>query len=186
MARVKKNIVTEGLSGKLGNNIVFKQWGGQTIVSARPTPSEHKLSEGQIAAQHRFQLATRYAKQAIQDDTLKSAYQQRAKGGQNAYNVAMADYLNPPRIAELSTYTGAKGEKITLQAIDDHLVTDVQVAIYTRQGNLLEEGTAQLQPNGVDWVYTTQKANAQIKGSQLMIRASDLPGNITEKTAVFN
>lgn len=42
-----------------------------------------------------------------------------------------------------------------IQATDDRLVTDVQVAIYNQAGNLVEQGAAELANNGIDWVYTT-------------------------------
>lgn len=181
MAHVKNNIVTEGLSGKLGNTIVFRQWGGKTVVAVKPTSTKREPTEKQKEQHLRFRKGSRYAQQAIQNPTLKAAYQQETRGGQSAYNVAMADFLNQPDITELDlgTYTGTKGHAFTIQAEDDHLVADVQVAIYNPAGNLLEQGPAELHDNGVDWVYTTQKAIGQPKGSKLVVQASDLPGNVT-------
>ena len=187
MAYVKKNVVTEGLSGKLGDNIVFRQRGGKTIVSVKPTPSERPRSEAQKAQQRRFKAASYYARQATQDPTQRAAYEQRARGLQNPYNLAMADYLNAPDITELdlSTYTGAPGNRLVVQAVDDHTVTEVTVAIYSRNGTLLEQGPAQLHDNGTDWVYTTQQANQTVKGSKLVVQARDLPGNVTEQEEVI-
>jgi hypothetical protein len=34
MAKSKNNLVTHGLSGKIGDMLVFRQVGGETIVSA--------------------------------------------------------------------------------------------------------------------------------------------------------
>ena len=185
-AYVKKNIVTEGLSGMLGNSIVFRQRGGKTIVAVRPKTSEQEPTEGQKQQQNKFREANRYATQATQDPTLKAAYEQRTKGNQSAFNVAMADYLNSPDITELDlgSYTGSRGHQLRIKVTDDYLVTDVQVALYGPTGNLLEQGTAALHDNGLDWVYTTQKANAKPSGSKLVVYASDLPGNTTEKEAV--
>ena len=187
MAYVKKNVVTEGLSGMLGNTIVFRQRGGQTIVSVPPTKTNHKPTEAQKNHQRKFREASRYAKQATQDPTLRAAYEQKAKANQSPYNVAMADYLNLPDITELdlSTYTGTQGNPVVVKVVDDYLVTDVKVTIYNRNGSLLEQGDAQLHDNGIDWVYTTQKANGQLKGSRLVVRASDLPGNTTKKEEVL-
>ena len=36
MAKIKKNIVTSGLSKKLGNDLVFRQVNGKTIVASTP------------------------------------------------------------------------------------------------------------------------------------------------------
>ncbi len=187
MAYVKNNIVTDGLSGKLGNTIVFRQWGGKTVVAVKPTYRKREPTEAQKEHHRKFRQGSRYARQAIQDPNLKATYQQRARGGQSAYNVAMADFMNLPDITEmdLGTYTGAKGHAITIMAEDDHLVADVQVAIYNRAGNLLEQGPAELHDNGVDWTYTTQKANGQPKGTKLVVQVSDLPGNTTTKEEVL-
>ena len=188
MAHVKKNIVTEGLSGKLGNTIVFRQRGGKTIVSVPPEKKKRTQSEAQAKHIHRFRLAALYGKQAVQDPVVKAAYGARTKGGQTAYNVAVADYLHAPSIDEpdLGTYRGAQGSSLVLSVVDDHRVTEVSVAMYNRAGALVEEGSAQLHENGLDWVYTTQKKNTTLKGSKLIVRASDLPGNIVEKEVVLS
>lgn len=187
MAYVKNNIVTEGLSGKLGNTIVFRQAGGKTIVASKPTKTKRELSEAQKTHQRRFRAASRYAQQAIQDPDQKAAYQQQAPEDQSAYNVAIADYMNRPEIADLdlSTYIGGKGDALVVEVTDDYMVADVEVAIYSKAGALLEQGPAELDGNGVSWIYTTQKVNGQLSGSKLVIRASDLPGNTTEKEAIL-
>ncbi len=187
MAHVKNNIVTEGLSGKLGNTIVFRQRGGKTVVAVKPTSTNKEPTEKQKAHHQRFRRGSRYAKQVVQDPSTKAVYQQLARGGQSAFNVAMADFMNQPAITalDLGTYTGAKGHVISITAEDDHLVADVQVAIYDQAGTLLEQGPAELDGNGVDWVYVTQKANGKPKGTKLVVQASDLPGNTTTREAVL-
>ena len=187
MARVKSNIVIEGLTGSLGGKIVFSQRGGQTIVSVKAASSETPPSESQQKQRQKFGQANRYAKQAMQNAPLKEAYAQQARGGQSAFNVAMADYLNEPEIADLevSAYSGAKDSPISITVTDDHLVAGVEVVLHAASGNVLEQGEAELDDNGVDWVYVTQKANGALKGSKLVVRASDLPGNVTERTFVL-
>ena len=188
MAHVKKNIVTEGLSGKLGNTIVFRNRGGKTIVAVTAEKKKRKPSEAQARQLRNFRQAVAYSQQATQDPALKAAYEARAKGGQTAHNVAVADYLNAPTMDEpdLGSYQGAKGSQLILPVVDDHLVTEVSVAMYNQAGALVEEGAAQLHENGTDWVYTTQKQNTNVKGSKLIVRASDLPGNRVEKEVALN
>ena len=188
MATVKKNIVTQGLSGKLGNNIVFRNRGGKTIVAVTPEKKKRVYTEAQRKQTRKFRSAIVYGKQAIQDPTTKAVYEAQAKDGQSAFNIAVADYLNAPSIEELElgTYQGTKGSQFILPVVDDHQVTEVSVAMYNQAGALVEEGSAQQHENGVDWVYTTQKQNAKVKGSKLIIRASDLPGNTVEKEIVLN
>ena len=188
MARVKKNIITQGLSGKLGNNIVFRHRGDQTIVAVVPQKTKYEPTEAQQKQTRKFRNAVVYGKQAIQDPTVRAAYQAQAKDGQSAYNVAVADYLNAPSIEELElgAYQGAKGSQFVLPVVDDYLVTEVSVAMYNQAGALVEEGSARRHENGMDWVYITQNQNAEVEGSKLIIRASDLPGNTVEKEVVLS
>ncbi len=185
MAQVKKNIVTEGLSGKLGGRIVFSNRGGKTIVSVMPEKSDQPRSDAQKAQQRKFVAGVTYAKKAVQDPTLKEAYQMKAKEGQGAYHVAVNDYLNAPDIesVDLTAYTGKRGEALLITAVDDYSVASVEVLIHQADGTLFEQGAAVPQENGSQWAYTTQKADTSIKGKSITVRVKDLPGNTAE--AVF-
>jgi hypothetical protein len=54
MAKSKNNVVTFGLSGKIGDLLVFRQRDGQTIVAKVPQQSG-KVSEKQKMQRKRFQ-----------------------------------------------------------------------------------------------------------------------------------
>ena len=96
MAIVKSNLFTEGLSGSVGKQIVFRQRGGDTVVSKSPVFLEREPSEAQKAQQIRFQQAVIYGKAAIAVPATKEAYDAEAKRGQSAFNVAFADFLSAP------------------------------------------------------------------------------------------
>lgn len=185
MAKVKNNIVTEGLSGKLGDRIVFRQKAGKTIVAVKPQFTEER-SEAQQEHARKFREGTQYAVKALADPTVKAAYALRAKPGQTAYNIALADYLKAPDISlvDFSLYDGKKGSQLRIRVSDDHMVSEVKVAIYSPDGTLLEEGNATPVENSLDWTYATQKASTEIQGHRLLIRATDLPGNHTEKSEI--
>jgi hypothetical protein len=187
MARVKKNIVTEGLSGKLGDRIVFRTRGGRTFVAVAPTPVKREPTEAQKQQRRKFAEANSYAKRALEDPTLKAAYRAQAKEHQSAFNAAMGDFLNAPAIDHIdsSEYDGKRGSQLRLSVSDDTQVASVRVAIYDPQGALLEEGDAQLAENNIDWVYTAQKAVAEVKGSKVAVQASDLPGNRSRREEVL-
>ena len=72
MAESKKNIITHGMSGKVGDIIVFSQRNGKTIVSKAPT-RKAELSEKQKQHFEHFQQATIYAKAALQDPAKKAS-----------------------------------------------------------------------------------------------------------------
>ena len=183
MAIVRKNLVTQGLSGKLGKNLVFRQVGDETIVTAAPVKNKYMPSEAQKKQVSRFQSAILYAKKALQDELLKAAYQRRAKGNRNAFNIAIADFLNPPKIEAIdaSRYNGTIGSWLLMRIKDDHRVSGVNISIYHKDGTLIERGEATLQKNGLDWIYMAQKTNTHLEGTQLLICASDIPGNVSER-----
>ncbi|MFK8301963.1 hypothetical protein ACI75Y_03545 [Capnocytophaga stomatis] len=181
MAESKNNIITHGLSGKVGDILVFSQRNGKTIVSKAPQ-GKREFSDKQKEYFEKFQQATIYAKGAMKNLTAKEAYQSEAdkKQGVTAYNVAVADMLKAPKIEriDLSSYTGQVGDTIKVRAYDDFKVVSVTVHIYNADGSLVEEGNAV--DNGLDWVYIATQTNADLSGDKIVVRATDTPANITE------
>jgi len=183
MAESKNNVITHGLTGLVGDLIVFRSRGGKTFVSSKPKARTGDLSEGQKQHLEKFQEAILYAKGSIADPALKEAYLAKATGNETAYNVAVADFFHAPDIkdVDVSNYTGKVGETITIRATDNFKVMEVSVAIYNADGTEVEHGLAVLSANGIDWVYTATADNASLDGDRIVIRASDLPGNVTEE-----
>ncbi len=183
MAKQAKNIVMHGASGKLGETLVIRQRGGQTILSQAPGPRTKEPSEGQKAHQRRFQQAVLYARMQMADEAAKAEYAAKATKLESAYNVAVGDFFHAPNIDEIdvSHYRGAVGESIRVRVTDDFQVQQVQLAIYNADGSLVETGDAAKQANEIDWVYTATVANDSTVGDRMVIRASDQPGNIAEE-----
>ena len=183
MAKVAKNLVLHGASGKLGDMLVIRQQGGQTILSVAPGPSKTEPSEAQKLQRSRFQQAVIYAKAQMADPDSKAEYGEKAKGNKTAYNVAVADFFAAPNIDEIdvANYTGSLGDTIRVRATDDFKVTQVKVTIINADGSLVEEGDAVLQPNDLDWVYTATAENSSLDGDRILVQAMDQPGNVTEQ-----
>ena len=177
MAESKNNIITHGLSGKVGDIIVFSQRGGKTIVSKAPRKRTGEDSEKQKAQQAKFQQAILYGKAVIKDPAQKAIYEAT---GKSAYNVAVADLLNAPKIdnIDLTAYTGQAGDTIKVRVYDDFQVKAVSVHIYNADGTLLEEGYATEQ--GIDWLYTATATNSDLAGDKIIVRATDTPDNMSE------
>ena len=166
MGKSKSNYAITGLSGKVGKVFVFRQRGGETIVATPPV------------------RASAYAKNALQDPSLKEDYTAEAKKRRNvsAYNMAMTDYLRAPKIAHIdhSGYTGsATGEKIVIEAGDAFKVVAVKVRIEDHDATLVEEGSATLVQG--KWVYTTTVTNPSLTGDKIIVTATDRPGNNSKK-----
>ena len=190
MAKLGKNAVVHTASGKFGDLIVFRQLkGGRMIISHAPqTDPERKYSEKQMAVQKKFQEAVIYGKGILKNPELKDMYDQKADAGQSAYNVAFADFLNAPHIDEIdmSGYTGNAGDKIIIRAVDDFMVKEVGVVIYNPDGSVADEGQAVPgESNALDWEWTATQVNSTVPGDKIVIRVSDIPGNLTEKEQVI-
>ncbi len=182
MARSKFNVLTHGLSGLVGDMIVFRQRANKTIVCGKPRPSSKEPTASALAIRARFKRASQYATSVMENPTLKAAYQLIAKLGQSAFNMAFSDYQKAPEIYEdinLETYTGAIGDTIEVSVIDDFRVESVHVKLASAGGTMIEQGQAVQSPNGLDWVYTFTAENTEVAGSKLLITATDLPGNKT-------
>jgi hypothetical protein len=183
MAKQKNNVVTYGLSGKIGDLLIFRQVKGNTVVSKAYTPSK-EASEKQLEVRKRFQQATVYAKMANENDGIRELYVAAAKKEKNktAYNVAVADFFNAPDIEtiDLSDYTGNENDIIRITVSDDFAVKSVNVQIMNADGSMVEEGGA-VRNTGNLWIYTATQNNESAEGDKIVITASDLPGNIDKE-----
>ena len=180
MARSKNNVITFGLSGKIGDVLVFRQMSGETIVSKVPKKSS-KVSAKQKKQRKRFQQAVIYGKAAVESPETGELYRAAQKKGKRPMNVAIADFLNAPDIehVDLSGYAGSVGDRIVVSASDDFMVKSVKVKIINADG-ILEEGEA-TQGDGLQWIYTASQENSSVGQSKILISVSDLPGNVTEE-----
>ena len=182
MAVVKKNIVTDGLSGKLGNNLVFRQSNGKTVVCSRPVPSKTK-TEKQENHRLRFTKAVRYGQVQMADPVFGEKYRlaAKAKGISTPNNLAVQDYLRSPVIENLEVkgYHGQIGDEIIVDAFDDLEVEKVAVEIYHDDGSLVEKGLACKNGNDFEWHYASTVANAEFSGDHILVKAFDHPGNET-------
>jgi len=178
MAKIRKNIIIQGLSGSLGDQLVIKQdKAGRTIIAASPTFDPNRTySEAQQAQQEKFRDATTYAK----DAKTQEVYVEKANGtAKSAYNVAMADWFHAPEVQEIDmeAFNGNVGDVIRVRAVDDVQVTQVTVLITDSGGSVFEQGAATNEGSGW-WRYITQTA---ISGSpRIVASARDLPGNVAE------
>jgi hypothetical protein len=186
MAKSKNNVVTHGLSGKIGNMLVFSQRAGKTVVSTL-SHVKHEPTELQKQHQRRFQQAILYGKASIADADMKEAYRLSAEPGQSAFNVAVADFFNAPDIEhiDLSRYTGNVGDKISVRASDDFAVGEVVVRITNADGSLVEEGAAKPDATGYEWTYTATQPNQNLEGDRIEVLAFDTPGNVAREEHVL-
>ncbi len=177
----------KGVSGMLGDVVVYRELRGSVIMSNRPKKRE-LLTPQQEETKSRFLRAVAYAKRQIADPVSKALYQPSPHSRlTSAYAAAVADYLKAPEIRSIDTtrYAGAIGDEILIRAFDDFKVTSVLVSITSAAGNLLEQGVPELLLDSVDdYVYKATVANAVLPGTKISVVVRDKPGNTTVKEIV--
>ncbi len=182
MAKVRRNVLLGDVSGRIGNDIVFKRaCGGQTILCRKPTFLDDRVfSPAQKEHQKRFREAAAYAKQAAAQNPI---YAEKAKKtGQPAYNVALADFMHPPEIlaVDLSGYSGRAGEVIRIQARDDVAVARVSVVIADAGRQIVEQGQATSNSSGLWWTYTATE-DCPTATAIIVAHVEDLTGHGVER-----
>lgn len=181
MAIIKDNVWVEGASGAARKgSIVYRQRAGSTIIGGRPSASSIPATERQIAHRKRFNMATVYARLALQSDELGTRYREAAEGKLSAYNLAVRDSLMPPTVEAvmLDEYNGATGSRIFVIAYDDFALKSLTVTISDQSGTVLQEGEATVADDRGAYAY---ELSADVIGqATVKVVAEDLAGNTTE------
>ena len=74
---ISENLLLKKLSGHLGKQIVFKQYGDKTVVSKYPDMSRRKLSPKQLRINEIMEEANENAKRIMGNDVLRNEAQIR-------------------------------------------------------------------------------------------------------------
>jgi hypothetical protein len=184
MARSNNNILTKGLSGMVGKQIVFRTWNGKTFISVAPKKPK-KQSAVQKENRSKFKRATIYAKSMMKDPMKKAEYKEIANKLQlpNAYTAAITDYMRNPQIEalDLVNYSGKADEEIKLIVSKKGFeIQGVEVTVVDQNGEAIEEGKA-VKGLGHEWIYKTINNIGEKELSKFLIKVRDRTGNTTER-----
>lgn len=91
MARLRNNHLP--IQGKIGTQIVLKQYGDKTVVTAYPDMSQVKPSPLQKDCRSVFKEAIAYAKGICNQPDLKRQYQDKVPAGRSVYHFAISEYM---------------------------------------------------------------------------------------------
>lgn len=165
MAKVRRSALFTRMSGAIGpDHYVRTTRDGRTIISLKPDFANRQFSEAQLGTQSRIKQASAYAKVACKENPI---YGMKAKGtAQNAYNMALADWMKPPVIHDIERLEGC----IHVQASDNVYVAKVMVAIMDDQERVLEQGEARQVYDSI-WEYVPRFTG------RIVVEVWDLPGN---------
>jgi hypothetical protein len=181
MTKVKFNKLVESISGRVGD-IIFYQADGQTLSRTMPQITPEERSQKQEANSGRFLAAQHYAAKALADPALKAAYKALCRGHQNPRNLAIRDAMRPPVVESINLegYAGKPGQVVRVKATDDFRVVEVKVTVRGPQGELIEEGLAELKSEKGDWCYTAKTEVPSGQTVSVTAAAKDNAGNTAE------
>jgi hypothetical protein len=91
MAEVKENYVVKGISGKVGNMMVYKIINGKTFMTKYPDRSKVNYTKEQIEFREIFAKAAKFASEIVSDPVKKSTYPRQ--GRKSIYHCALSDYM---------------------------------------------------------------------------------------------
>ncbi len=180
MAKQTGDTLLEGFSGKIGGQLVVRKTKRGLVLGVRPR-GDGEETDKQKKWREKFAMAVSYATGVQHDPTYKEFGDKRDLSG---FNVATADFLHPPELAEslLDNYNGKAGDVIRVRAIDDVKVTTVGIVIVGPNDTVIEEG--KMTQDGIDktlWSYTAVR-DANANHVKLLVDIADLPGHITRET----
>jgi len=98
---ISENLLFKKLSGHIGKQIVFKQYGDKTIVSKYPDMSKRKLSPKQRRVNEIMEEANYEAKTILADEALRIAAQVRLNVTRNKlYTSLIKEYFKKVQLDE--------------------------------------------------------------------------------------
>ncbi len=189
MAISYDNAITKNYHGMMGG-IVFRCIGGKSIMSKRPDCSKVVKTEAQKANMKRFTAAVIYAKKVLNDPKLREKYKKKKKRHQSTWNAAISDFMKKPKVEaiDLKRYKGIPGNEIKISASNKFKFEAVIVTILNILGQVIESGPAVARPfsGGREWVYKAAVMNTSYEGCRIVIRVTDLPGNVVQESVVID
>ena len=189
MAISYDNVITKNYHGMMGG-IVFRCRGDKSIMSKRPDCSKVVKTEAQKANMKRFAAATVYGKKVLSDPKLSEKYNKKKKKYRSTWNAAISDFMTKPKIEAIDVkgYRGGPGNEIKISAINKFKFEAVIVTIMNILGVVIESGPAVLRPSseGMEWGYKASVRNPSYKGCRVVVRVTDLPGNVVQETVVVD
>src|SRR5258706_7889164 len=172
------------ISGVMSKDVVIRKIRNQTIISTVTVPRK-STSVRKEETNDRFAEASHWAKVTLMEPGMKELYSKGINSKlTNARTVAVADYLNAPKIhyISLKQHTGAIGDKIRIKATDDFQVTALNVTITDKNRKQLETGAAtRYKRKPTMWIYTVTVANPDTIGTVIRATAMDRPQNKVSK-----
>ena len=189
MAISYDNELTARYHGRIGNAVL--RWrGGKSILSKMPDCSRVEKTKAQKANMKRFAAATIYGKKVLNDPKLREKYAKKKKMYQSIWNAVISDFMSRPKVdaIDVKGYKGLPGNEISISARNRYKFEAVIVTILNILGLVIESGPAVARPSSdsMEWDYVVKEINPSCRGSKVVVRVVDLPGNVVQESVVLD
>ncbi len=189
MAISYDNELTARYHGRFGN-AVLRWCRGKSILSKLPDCSIVVKAKAQKANMKRFAAATIYGKKVLNDPKLREKYAKKKKMYQSIWNAAISDFMSRPKVdaIDVKGYKGLPGNEISISARNRYKFEAVIVTILNILGLVIESGPAVARPSSdsMEWDYVVKEINPSYRGSKVVVRVVDLPGNVVQESIVID
>jgi len=183
MVKMNKNTFSDSFSGGLSNQLYFRVVNGNTYASKMPRKRKKKKYGDWNKENSNFMLASVFAKFILTQPELRALYDAKASGFNNAYTLAIADYLKVPEITGISArgYKGKPGARITITVSNIVQVASVKLQILLPDNTILEQESAIPSKQEGAWIYKTTAETPAVKGITLHVKVKDIPDHLVIK-----
>src|ERR1035438_1477286 len=155
MVKVTRGSLLDGIHGKFGKDLIFRDSNGQTIAS-NVSGKKVKATDKRLVQQAKFKAISPLAKEAIADPVKRARYESLREIGQTAYNVAFSElyekYFPGGEIA--GNKKKRRARKIRPKAVKGRRVKDITLVITTAKNTFIESGVIPPDAYNLDWLFT--------------------------------
>ena len=90
---IAKDIISQGLSGAIGKEVVFKIYDDKTVVTKYPNMKNIVPSAAQKTQRNKFRKAHNYAKKINDNPVSKAAFALKIPAGKSVYRWAVKEFM---------------------------------------------------------------------------------------------
>ena len=183
MVKINKNTFPDSFSGGLGNQLYFRNVNGNTYASKMPRQRKKKKYGDWNKENLNFKLASVFAQGILKQPGLRALYDAKAVGFNNAYTLAIANYMKDAEITGISArgYKGKPDASITITVSNVVQVASVELLILLPDNSILEQGSAIPSKHEGAWIYKTTAETSTVKGITLRVKVTDIPEHLVTK-----
>jgi hypothetical protein len=178
MARSVDNIFTQGISGMIAGQMIFKRWNGKTYVCKSPKKPSRQ-SRLQQENRTKFRRATAFAKMMMKDPAKKAEYKEIAEKLMlpNAYTAAVTDYMRKPEILDVEIEESEVMDVKVMARKKGFEIQEVEVVLLNSNGKIIRENKC-TRSGGAHWIYRGIRPVEE--AASLLVRIRDFAGYAVE------